>query len=430
MHTKAHGWFKLFKKFLKYTKEDSLVRDSFILCMAMFLSQAMRFFYHFFMGRALGPSNYGILSVLLSISYFISVPIYVIQNSITKFVAEHKVKGSVDQIGSILRRGLKFMFFVSLVLIVSFVFLIPFLSDFFLIPAKYFYFWAVMLFFALLLPVLRGVFQGMQLFGKLGVNIVLEGIFVLVFGAFLVWKGFGLTGAVIAVVLAYALPFFLAFIPLRSYFKLESKEKFSVKDFFSFTWPMLLALSFMTMFYTIDLFLVKHFFSAVDAGYYAAISLLGKIVFFAANSITMVMFPKLIDFTSRKKDNFILLKKSLLIISLLSFLILVVYFLLGDFVVWVLFGSAYIWISKYIAWFGLAMAFFSLAYTLALYNLSFNRNGFIYFLLVLLVLEFILLTLFHSSLAQVLVILLLTMFLLFIFMVLYSIISRRKLRVL
>ena len=415
----------MFGKFLRYLKGDSLVRDGFVLFLAMFSSQVLRFLYHVFMGRALGPSDYGVLSVLLSIIYFISVPIYVVQNSITKFVAEYNANKSLGSIASVLRSGLKLMFFAALILIFLFVMTIPFLSSFFAISAEYFYLLIIIIFFAMLLPVLRGVFQGMQFFGKLGANVLLEGVFVLGFSVMFVWKGFGLTGAVMAIVLSYTLPVFLALIPLRNYLSQKFKNHFSIKSLFFYILPMLFALSFLTLFYTIDLFLVKYFFSSVDAGYYAAISLIGKIVFFASSSVHLVMFPKLVDLHSKKKGDFVLLAKALLIISLISFCIISFYFIFGKFVVWTIFGNDYLWISSYIGWFGLAMGFFSLSYALALYNLSLNKSKFIYILPLLLIIEAFLIKLFHSSLMQIVMVFLTMMILLFLTMVIYSFANRR-----
>ena len=53
------------KNFLKYTKDDSLIRDSFILFVATMIMNLGAFLYHFVMGRMLGPEGYGILGVVL-----------------------------------------------------------------------------------------------------------------------------------------------------------------------------------------------------------------------------------------------------------------------------------------------------------------------------------------------------------------------------
>jgi O-antigen/teichoic acid export membrane protein len=372
------------------------------------------------MARSLGPSDYGILGVLLSIVYLASVPLRVIQNSVTKFVSEYKAKKDIGSVNYLFKKCLKFMFVIGLASSLLFVFFVPFLSDFFEIPSLFLYFWAIIILFSMLLPVVRGVLQGMQIFGQLGVNNSLEGLSLLSLGVILVGIGFGLTGAVLAVVASFVLPFFLAFFPLRKFFSFKGKKNFKIKSLFLYTLPMLFALSILTGFYTLDLFLVKHFFSAVDAGYYAAISLLGKIIFFASNSITLVMFPKVIELKVKNKNNFNLMKKALLLISFLSLAGLISYFLFGKLIVWILFGESFLPIASYVGWFGLAMAFFSLSHALVLYNLSLNKNKFIYILFILFILELALILTFHSSLMQIITIMVGIMFALFVIMMFFT----------
>ena len=47
--------------------------------------------------------------------------------------------------------------------------------------------------------------------------------------------------------------------------------------------------------HNIDVILVKHYFSADEAGHYAALSQLGKIIIFGTGAIASVMFPLVVE---------------------------------------------------------------------------------------------------------------------------------------
>ena len=122
------------KKFFKYTKEDSLIRDSFILFIATMTMNLGAFLYHFVMGRMLGPADYGILGVVLTLLYVLLVPHYVIQTSISKFVASFKAKKNYEKISNLFVRSTKKILFASVLLFIILVAVSYFLADFLRIP--------------------------------------------------------------------------------------------------------------------------------------------------------------------------------------------------------------------------------------------------------------------------------------------------------
>ena len=65
------------KNLFKKLKEDSMIRDSFILLVATMIMNLSGFLYHFVMGRLLEPTNYGILGAALSLFYILLLPLYV-----------------------------------------------------------------------------------------------------------------------------------------------------------------------------------------------------------------------------------------------------------------------------------------------------------------------------------------------------------------
>ena len=409
----------MIKKFFKYDKNDSLIRDGIILFTATMIANASGYIYHLGMGRILGPADYGALGAILSLLYILLVPFNVIQTTISKFVAKFKANGQENKIKYLFYYSLKKLFILSIVSLVLFIIISPFIASFINISTHNLFIISILIPFVLLLPVNRGFFQGYQTFKPLGINIVIEAFSKLIFGFILVLLGFGLSGAIIGIILSYVIPLIASFFWLgKSYSK--KSEDIEIKSIYKYSFPVLLTMLSLTAFYSLDVILVKHYFNDLSSGFYAAASLLGRIVFFASLSISMVMFPKVAEMDAMKKPNVHILNKALLIVALISAAITIGYFVLPKLIVMLLFGYEYLEIASYIAHFALLMSFFSLSYLLALYNLSVNRISFIFILLFFNIIKIVSIVLFHDSLKQVINSLSIVMMIMFILMLSYT----------
>ena len=138
----------------------------------------------------------------------------------------------------------------------------------------------------------RAVLQGLMNFNQMVVSHIGETGSKMTAAFFLVWLGLGVNGAILALVIGGIAGYFLANIYLKSIKKIKVvKPDISAKDFLKFGLPVFLVNLSFTSLYTNDIILVKHFFPAYEAGIYAALAVLGKIIFFATSSIPMVVFP-------------------------------------------------------------------------------------------------------------------------------------------
>lgn len=412
---------KMIKKLLNYNRDDSLIRDSFILFIATMFANVAAFFYHFYMGRVLGPVDYGVLGAVLSIAYIVSVPSIVIQTTLTKFIADLKAKKKNREVNSLYLTALSKLFLFSILIFILFLSLSYFLAEFLRINVLTLIVFSPVLIFAFLLPVARGLLQGKQEFKKLGFNIFLEAFSKLVFGILLVYIGFHIYGAIVGIVIAFIVAFlYLYFININ----IKAKNKFEMSNVYKFGMPVLFSLLILTLFYTVDVFLVKHYFSELEAGYYAALSLIGKIVFFASVAISTVMFPKVAELYARKKPTINILYKSMLFVSIMGIFIISCYILLPNFIVSILLGNAYLEIAGYLWLFGILMLFFSLTYLLVFYNLSINRKSFLSKLLFILIAEILIIYFYHPSIKAIIFELILLNLSAFVLMLIYTL--RRK----
>ena len=227
-----------------------------------------------------------------------------------------------------------------------------------------------------------------------------EGLIKLISGIILILVGFKLNGAIGAIVFALISAFLISFYQLKNIIKYKIK-KFDSNIIYKYTIPVLIALTMLTAFYSLDLLLVKHFFIDKRAGYYAAVSLLGKVVFFGSMPITQVMFPKVNELYYKKKKSKNMLYKSALMILAFSLPVILIYFLFSKFIIKTLYGELYLEASNLLGWFAVMMTLFSLIYLISFYNLAINRKNFLYILGLFNILEIVLIYIFHDTLMQV-----------------------------
>jgi O-antigen/teichoic acid export membrane protein len=121
---------------------------------------------------------------------------------------------------------------------------------------------------------------------------------------------------------------------------------------------------------SVDVLAAKRYLDPDTAGLYAAVSLSGKIVFFATSALSLVLFPW---FSSRREQG-LDAKAGLLgglgLIAAVSLVLIAVYFLVPELVVKPLFGPDYLSIDGHLGWMAIAFAFYAIAYMSATYLLS------------------------------------------------------------
>lgn len=401
-------------------RNKKFLKDNFILFISIFTLNLLGYLFHFYVGRKLGPGDYGVFGSLLSLIYFIAVPMLAIQTSITEYVSTFKANGDFGKITYLLKKSLRKMLVLSIGILIIFFLLTPLISNFLKINTLMpLFVLGIFLFFSLLLPIVRGTLQGMQKFKLLGLSFISEGFFKLVSGVLLVSFGFGVSGAIGGFTISYIFALFLTLYFLRNHFKTK-EVGFKSNQVYKYAFPVLIMLLSLTGIFTIDLILVKHFFDDVIAGHYAALSLLGKVIFFGTMSISMVMFPKVAESHAANTNHKKILYKSLSLVGLFAFCVTAFYFLFPQFTINMLFGSEYFAVSELLGLFGLFMAIFSLTYVLAFYNASIRRVNYVYILILFNILEIGLIWKFHESLLQVVLILLGLIVALFISLLFYT----------
>lgn len=169
------------------------------------------------------------------------------------------------------------------------------------------------------LGVRRGYIQGIHAFSALAINFMLEGLVRLGGAYLLIELGLGVKGAVLASVIAVIASYFLA-LPSPAGHLLRSRH---MPISFGEGLQAIVFFSGQVIINNFDIVLVKHFFSSDQAGIYAAVSLVGRLVNMCAWSVVNTMFP--VSAAARQSDREarpVLFMSLFLVFLILSVLIL------------------------------------------------------------------------------------------------------------
>jgi len=348
-----------------------LVKGALALFWGAAIVNLANYLFNLLMGRMLGPVEFGSLSAILSILYVLLVISSSIGTVTTRFAAQYHAQNSLGKAKFGLFKFSKAFFLVA----IGFIILIFCFSEeisHFLHLGSNLPVLAVLpyVFMLFLLPIPRGVLSGLQKFNATSASNAIEVLIKLSLAVVLVGLGQKVSGAVLAIGLASVAAYFFLAIPLRPILGSREEEGISLKKFFSsFNWALLALLGY-SLFQSADVILVKHFLPSFDAGLYAGISLLGKIIFFATAVVVTAMFPIVAEKHFAKEKHSHLLFQTLAIVSIISLIITLVYALAPKLIVSLFLGSAYSSIAKYVPYFGLSMMFLSISSVFFYYFLS------------------------------------------------------------
>lgn len=398
------------RKIAGYVKKDELVKNGTIMFISGSIAGIFNYIYQVYMGRALGPEEYGVFGALFAIFYLIVIISQTLGTTTTQFVS--KFVGERKQIGFFIKTSLKWTFLLGSA--ISVVFLI--FSKELMNVLKLTNIWPILililiLFLSWISPIIEGSLKGMKKFTCLGFSTTSNIFFKLVFGISLVMAGYGVNGALFGVAIGTILGLLISFIFLKPYIKpnIPYEPDFTFSSFYSYSIPVMIAMLSISIPSNLDVILVKNFFSPAEAGLYTSVSVLGKIVFFFSAAVGSVMFPMIIEKLTGKEDTKRLLKKSIIYTGALSGCLVLIYILYPRIVVNI-FGDKYFNAIDLVAPYGMAMFLVAIIAILINYHLAIKNIRYIIMLAGFTIIEVALLMIFHSSMADMINVLLIANF--------------------
>ncbi len=379
----------------------SLLTGGAMLFVSTTIVNAGNYLFNLILGRWLGPAAFADLSLIVTLMLMVTLVTATFQTVSTKFAAAYAAAGVPGQLGG-LRRWLGRVAWLSgggLMLLLALG--APLWASFFHTES----FWPFVI-LAIGLPVYfaqgvdRGILQGQTRFGLLSLSYQAEMWVRLVIAVLLVALGGAVNGAVAALTASFVGTWLVARHGVKGLpgGLLPETER---RVIIAFAGPVGLALVGQILINNSDILIVKRFFSPEAAGHYAALALIGRIVFFATWSVVTVLFPVVAQRHQRGESHRHLLAASLGLVVAVSAGIIGATLLFPELIVGLLFGAEYLSIAPLLWLYGVATMLYALSNVVISYRLSLGNSGGSVLAVIGGVAQVTALWLFHDSLEQV-----------------------------
>lgn len=401
---------------------NPLISGSAIIFVGSFIGNIFNFLFNFYMSRNLSVADYGVLASLVSLVVLAGMPAGSVLPTVVKFAAEFLAEGEVGKVKGLYFKVGKMMFLAGLLFFTSFVVFNMQIAAFFRINDPLLVIIAGFIVLIGYLGTINGAFlQGKLLFGYLTSINLLGALLKLLLGITLVFLGFQAFGAMVGFALSYFIPFLLSFFPLRFIFhKKTALSHVHNNELFTYGAPTAVALFALTSFVSTDIMLVKHFFAPIDAGKYAVLSLIGRVIFFLTASISTVMFPMVVQRVTKKEKYQHIFLLSLVLVSLPSIMLTIFYFIFPQFTISIFNkNKEYLSLVPFLGIFGVFISLYSILYVITNFFLSINRTKVAIPIAVGSIAQAVLIWFFHDSFIQIILISLAIVGLLLIALLLY-----------
>lgn len=397
---------------IKRVIKHPLFSGSAIMVGGSLFANLINYVYHMVMGRVLGPVSYGVLASIFSLFYIINVVPVSSSFAIVKFISSaENAKKRVEIYHGIRKLILK----VATVAGLTLVLLSAPISNFLHIENNL----LILIigpisFVSLLTLVNQSTSQGLLKFaGSVGPTLVSSSM-KLILGLIFIYLGYSVLGAVFAMFLAAVLAYLSSIKYIRKLSKTVIKKKYNLRPFLRYAFPVFVQAAAFSSFFTIDLILVKHFLSPFDAGLYAALSTLGKIIFFAAQPITGVMFPVISGRRARGEGYRNVFYLSFAVTVGLSLIIVLFYKFFPQIAIGILYGEKYLSAKGELVWMGVFMLIYTVCYNLVNFLLSIDRTKIVALPLVFAIVQIVAIWFWHESILQVIQVSLMSVLFLFV----------------
>jgi len=388
---------------------DALVRVGGTLFLASMTTNFFNYLFQITMARLLTPAEYGLMNSLFAILMIMGVPFGTILMVISKQTTEYKAKWELGKIRNLFETTYKRILTVGFVGLLIFLSISGPIKDYIHSPSVIPILILAFSIFVLLISLINiAILQGLQEFKSMSIAISLAGPLKFLFCLIMVLAGFSVSGVIGGLALGSLTVWIITYILLMKETPIgkekENSEPINIKltDIFSILMANL-AFAVMTQ---VDMVLVKHFFSAYDAGIYASASVLGKAVMYLPGALVLAMFPMVAESTTLQLTSGYLIRRAMIITIFLSGSGALLLFALPGWIIRVFFGAPYLEAISVVHFFGLAMLPMALLLVQMNYFVAKGKVIFSVILTLGAIMEISLIFYFHGSLLNIISILL------------------------
>ncbi len=357
-----------------------LVSGGSVIFVGSFIANILNYVFNLAMGRLLPVAEYGLLISLVALVTLLTL----FQSSLTtlfaKFSAKYSAGSNKTGLSSLVWAGTKITGLISLCSFFIILVLILPISSFLHINSPLLV--AVMLFsviFSIMYSLPAGVLQGNLKFFLVSCINILGASSKVLFGFILVSLGAGVMGGAIALLIAFAVPYILSYVYVLKSYKINTHKEENVKflqEFKKISGPFLFASAAITILQGTDVIFARHFLDSIQAGQYAALSVMGKAIFYITAPIYFAFFPLIAQKKEKKESTAGTLILASSIIFMCSLFFTSIYFIFPGIIIKIFFPSPeYNILSLYLGLYSVYVMVFSLCFLLFNYFLSVGKVG-------------------------------------------------------
>jgi O-antigen/teichoic acid export membrane protein len=293
MSTKPEAWHALPARYSRGLAQSlriapahsKLVGGSMVMLAGMVLVSLLNFGYNIAVARMLGAAEFSQAAAAVTLLMIVSCLTLAFQMVCAKFVAKNETNGAKSQVyRSLLRQAWAAGLTFGLVLCLFSRQVAAWLR----MPSPNLVI-ALALGMAFYVPlgVRRGGMQGACYFRRLSVNFIVETSVKFVAAIVLVQLGYGILGAVAAISISVVVAYFFPPTPVE----LSEQPKAGLPASFGEGIQAIIFFIGQVIINNIDILMVKHFFPPDVAGLYAAVALVGRVLYIASWQVISAMFP-------------------------------------------------------------------------------------------------------------------------------------------
>ncbi|MBI4137410.1 oligosaccharide flippase family protein [Candidatus Roizmanbacteria bacterium] len=404
-------------KLLQTVLANTIIKGASYVFIGSFAANVFNYFFHLITGRMLGPEQYSVVAALLSLSYVFGFPSLIISTVTTRKTAELAALKDFRAINGVLRfvfRGLTVFAVVMTILFMAFQ---ETIAEFLKIEDSHL---VVVLGASLIISYFSTVglaaLQGMLRFVSYAIVNAVSGLFKDLFALIAVVAGYGAGGVVWSLLVTSVATTIVTAVPLLDVVKTKPKNHLIKGTSIASTLWVSSAFIGMGLMINMDVLIVKHYFLPLEAGLYAGLATMGKIVLFLSTPIATVLLPVSTQKHARGHSTVKELSLAMGAVILLSLFIITAFIVLPEFSIFLMYGKDYYAISPYLWAMGAYFLFYNICFTFIHYFISIKRYRILTAPLIIAVLQVGLLVIYHETFTQIITTLVVTAFLLsFIF---------------
>jgi len=383
----------------KALKNKSII-GTVVVTIGLLANSFFSYLLQLFLGRNFSVADFGTYNALLSLFAIISVPMGVLSTSLVKVISELSSHQKNERLTQLFWSSIKFLFVAGLAFVaVLYLVRAPIASYMSVSDPRLYIFLGLYIAVGLLSVGPQAFLQGLMRFKAFSVYVASMGLVRLIVPIILVFMGYKVGGAYFGLALGMFLSFLLGLVMVRKSLVKGEKRDLSkeYKKVMAFTLPVLVLNLGMMSLNNIDVILVKKYFDAVTAGYYAGAVILCKVILFGAGSITIVMFPQISALVASGKS-YISKFKFFLWIQLTVLLVgIVLYTLFPTFMARTFFGEQLLASAQYLPLLSVFISVHVLVYFILMFFIAINRTKASAVLIPAVVMQFVAINVFHDS---------------------------------